>query len=54
MLENGNYKISVVPGQPIGGFFGYEYQGVYPSDADAIVRTGMEILCMALTWTIRW
>ncbi len=37
MLENGNYRISIVPGQPIGGFFGYEYLGVYPSDADAIV-----------------
>jgi TonB-linked SusC/RagA family outer membrane protein len=38
MLENGNYKISVVPGQPLGGFFGYEYGGVYTSDADAMVR----------------
>jgi TonB-linked SusC/RagA family outer membrane protein len=37
MLENGNYKISIVPGQPIGGFFGYEYLGVYPSDAEAVV-----------------
>jgi TonB-linked SusC/RagA family outer membrane protein len=38
MLENGNYKISVVPGQPLGGFFGYKYLGVYKSDDDAIVR----------------
>ena len=38
MLENGNYKISIVPGQALGGFFGYEYLGVYASDADAIVR----------------
>jgi TonB-linked SusC/RagA family outer membrane protein len=38
MLNNGNYKIAVVPGQPLGGFFGYEYAGVYLSDADAIVR----------------
>ena len=38
MLQNGNYKISVVPGQTLGGFFGYEYLGVYKSDADAIVR----------------
>lgn len=38
MLENGNYKISVVPGEPLGGFFGYEYAGVYLSDDDAIVR----------------
>jgi TonB-linked SusC/RagA family outer membrane protein len=38
MLENGNYKISVTPGEPLGGFFGYEYAGVYVSDDDAIVR----------------
>jgi TonB-linked SusC/RagA family outer membrane protein len=38
MLENGNYKISIVPGEPLGGFFGYEYLGVYASDEDAIVR----------------
>ena len=38
MLENGNYKISIVPGEALGGFFGYEYLGVYSSDADAIVR----------------
>jgi TonB-linked SusC/RagA family outer membrane protein len=38
MLENGNYKISVVPGEALGGFFGYEYLGVYTSDDDAMVR----------------
>jgi hypothetical protein len=38
MLSNGNYKISIRPGEPIGGFFGYEYLGVYKTDADAIVR----------------
>ncbi|HSO85224.1 MAG TPA: SusC/RagA family TonB-linked outer membrane protein [Draconibacterium sp.] len=38
MLENGNYKISITPGEPLGGFFGYEYLGVYESNADAIVR----------------
>ncbi len=38
MLENGNYKISITPGQPLGGFFGYEYLGVYKSSDDAIVR----------------
>ena len=38
MLDNGNYKISVVPGEALGGFFGYEYQGVYKSNDDAIVR----------------
>ncbi|MBN2636547.1 MAG: SusC/RagA family TonB-linked outer membrane protein [Prolixibacteraceae bacterium] len=38
MLSNGNYKISVVPGEPLGGFFGYEYLGVFEYDDDAIVR----------------
>jgi TonB-linked SusC/RagA family outer membrane protein len=38
MLENGNYKISVTPGESLGGFFGYEYAGVYVSNDDAIVR----------------
>jgi hypothetical protein len=38
MLENGNYKIAIKPGDPLGGFFGYEYLGVYTSDDDAIVR----------------
>jgi TonB-linked SusC/RagA family outer membrane protein len=38
MLENGNYKISVRPGEALGGFFGYQYAGVYISDDDAIVR----------------
>jgi TonB-linked SusC/RagA family outer membrane protein len=36
MLANGNYKISIVPGNPIGGFFGYEYLGVY-KDYDELV-----------------
>jgi len=38
MLTNGNYKISITPGEAMGGFFGYKYLGVYTSDADAIVR----------------
>lgn len=38
MLTNGEYKISVTPGEALGGFFGYEYLGVYSSEADAIVR----------------
>ncbi|MFC0878486.1 SusC/RagA family TonB-linked outer membrane protein [Saccharicrinis sp. FJH2] len=38
MLANGNYKISVVPGEPLGGFFGYRYLGVYQSNEDAVVR----------------
>lgn len=37
MLENGNYRISIVPGQPLGGFFGYRFLGVYSTDEDAIV-----------------
>ena len=38
MLENGNYKISIQPGEPLGGFFGYDFEGVYLNDNDAIVR----------------
>ncbi|MCK4745537.1 MAG: SusC/RagA family TonB-linked outer membrane protein, partial [Bacteroidales bacterium] len=38
MLENGNYKISITPGESLGGFFGYQYAGVYTSNDDAIVR----------------
>ena len=29
MLQNGNYKISIKPGEAMGGFFGYKYLGVY-------------------------
>ncbi|MFN8206354.1 MAG: SusC/RagA family TonB-linked outer membrane protein [Bacteroidales bacterium] len=38
MLANGQYKISVTPGEALGGFFGYRYLGVYSYDADAVVR----------------
>jgi hypothetical protein len=38
MLDNGNYKISVKPGEALGGFFGYKYEGVYSTNEDAIVR----------------
>ncbi|MDX2414392.1 MAG: SusC/RagA family TonB-linked outer membrane protein [Bacteroidales bacterium] len=38
MLDNGDYKISIIPGRPLGGFFGYNFLGVYDSDADAVVR----------------
>jgi len=38
MLTNGQYKISISPGEAMGGFFGYKYLGVYTSDADAVVR----------------
>jgi len=38
MLENGNYKISIEPGQSMGGFFGYRYLGTYSTSDDAVVR----------------
>jgi len=38
MLDNGNYKVSIKPGQALGGFFGYNFLGVYERDEDAIVR----------------
>jgi len=38
MLENGNYKVAVVPGQASGGFFGYKYLGVYSREEDTYVR----------------
>jgi TonB-linked SusC/RagA family outer membrane protein len=37
MLKNGEYKISLQPGEAIGGFYGYQFMGVYPTDADAVV-----------------
>jgi TonB-linked SusC/RagA family outer membrane protein len=37
MLSNGEFKTSLQPGKPLGGFYGYEYEGVYPTDADAVV-----------------
>ncbi|MEN8155842.1 MAG: SusC/RagA family TonB-linked outer membrane protein [Bacteroidota bacterium] len=38
MIENGNYKISIEPGRPLGGFFGYDYTGVYSTEEDVIAR----------------
>ncbi|BDD09965.1 SusC/RagA family TonB-linked outer membrane protein [Fulvitalea axinellae] len=38
VLDNGNYATRVVTGDPIGGFYGYRYKGVYKNTADAIVR----------------
>jgi len=35
-IGNGEYPRRVVEGEPIGSFFGFRYQGVYASDADAI------------------
>jgi TonB-linked SusC/RagA family outer membrane protein len=37
MLTNGQYKINLQPGQALGGFYGYEFLGVYPTDEDAVV-----------------
>jgi TonB-linked SusC/RagA family outer membrane protein len=38
MLSRGTYRISIRPGEALGGFYGYRYLGVYESDVDAVVR----------------
>ena len=38
MLDNGYYKVAIVPGEPIGGFFGYNFQGVYSTTDDTYVH----------------
>nr|MDA3890617.1 SusC/RagA family TonB-linked outer membrane protein [Salinivirgaceae bacterium] len=38
MTQNSNYKIAIVPGQAIGGFFGYNFQGVYSTTDETYVR----------------
>ncbi|MBN1926374.1 MAG: SusC/RagA family TonB-linked outer membrane protein [Prolixibacteraceae bacterium] len=38
MLDNGNYKVNIVPGVPIGTFYGYLYDGVYVDKNDIIVK----------------
>jgi len=38
MLDNGNYKVKVVPGVPIGTFYGYRFDGVYKNKEDVIVK----------------
>ena len=38
MLSNGNYQVRIEPGVPIGGFFGYEYDGVYINAEDVVVK----------------
>ena len=43
MLENGHYKISVLPGEAMGGFFGYRYLGVYQQDYNPLAVTAEEI-----------
>ncbi|MBN2611235.1 MAG: SusC/RagA family TonB-linked outer membrane protein [Bacteroidales bacterium] len=37
-IGNKEYPIRVLEGEPIGSFFGFRYQGVYPTDADAVAR----------------
>lgn len=37
-IGNGEYPLRIIEGDPIGSFFGFEYLGVYSSDADAIAR----------------
>ncbi len=37
-ISNGEYPLRVMEGEPIGSFFGFRYQGVYPTDADAMAR----------------
>jgi len=36
MLNNGNYKISIEPGNSIGGFYGYKYLGVYKDNSELV------------------
>lgn len=36
VLKNGEYLMKVVPGTPLGGFFGYKYLGVYSRTSDAV------------------
>jgi TonB-linked SusC/RagA family outer membrane protein len=48
MLDNGNYKIAIVPGEPLGGFFGYKYEGVYSTTEETYVRDAGGNLVYAL------
>lgn len=43
MLENGNYKISITPGEAMGGFFGYRFLGVYAQEYNPNAITPEEI-----------
>lgn len=36
VLNNGEYLMKVVPGEPLGGFYGYKYLGVYSRTSDAV------------------
>lgn len=37
-IANGEYPKILVAGEPIGSFYGFKYQGIYPSDADAVAK----------------
>jgi TonB-linked SusC/RagA family outer membrane protein len=36
--DNGQYARRIDEGRPIGSFYGYRYLGVYPTNADAVVK----------------
>jgi TonB-linked SusC/RagA family outer membrane protein len=36
VLNNGEYLMKVQPGDPLGGFYGYKYLGVYSRTSDAV------------------
>lgn len=38
MLDNGNYRVKIEPGVPVGSFYGYLYDGVYKNTEDVIVK----------------
>lgn len=38
VYDNGEFKTAVVPGESIGGFFGYNYLGVYSTTEETYVR----------------
>ncbi|MBN2263425.1 MAG: SusC/RagA family TonB-linked outer membrane protein, partial [Prolixibacteraceae bacterium] len=37
MLDNGQYKVKVIPGVPVGTFFGYNYERAYVDNNDLVV-----------------
>ena len=39
-ISNGKYPVKAEIGKPIGSFFGFRYQGVYPTTADAVAQNG--------------
>lgn len=38
VLNNGEYLLKIIPGEPIGGFYGYKYLGVYQYTSDAVAK----------------